>query len=364
LTSPCAARRKARLLPRHAGSATDLPRAITAGYEANVNTKLLIDAIVHQTTVLIAQLSTASGIRAPLAHVADQVFLELSREIEAQGVSRKVAADMFGLAIRTYQKKVQRVTESVTARDRTLWQAVLEHLQERGSSSRRELLEHFHRDDPIVVGSVLNDLVSSGLVYRTGSSETTIFGVTREQDLARTLREQRRESLAPIVWVMIYRAGGATRAQLRDQLSVEEDALDEALALLETTGQVRRSGEADQAVYSADTFVVPVDAESGWEAAVFDHFQTVVRAIGTKVRRGVARSTRDDVIGGATLSYDICPDHPHHDEVLGMLKNVRAEANELWTKVQRYNDEHPIAEDERIEVSFYFGQCVTPADEE
>src|SRR6188768_398785 len=105
-----------------------------------MNTKLLIDAIVHQTTVLIAQLSTASGIRAPLAHVADQVFLELSREIEAQGVSRKVAADMFGLAIRTYQKKVQRVTESVAAHERTLWQLVLDHLHERGSTSRRELL--------------------------------------------------------------------------------------------------------------------------------------------------------------------------------------------------------------------------------
>src|SRR5690606_37271155 len=61
---------------------------------ANLNTKLLIDAIMHQTTVLIAQLSTAAGIRAPLAHVADQVFVELAREIEAQGVSRKVAADM------------------------------------------------------------------------------------------------------------------------------------------------------------------------------------------------------------------------------------------------------------------------------
>src|SRR5688572_33330965 len=85
-----------------------------------MNTKLLIDAIVHQTTLLIAQLSTAAGIRAPLAHIADQVFLELSREIEAQGVSRRVAADMFGLAIRTYQKKVQRVMESVTVRDRTL----------------------------------------------------------------------------------------------------------------------------------------------------------------------------------------------------------------------------------------------------
>src|SRR6188472_2308868 len=110
-----------------------------------MNPHLLIDAIVRQTTVLIAQLSTAAGERAPLSHVADQVFLELSREIEAQGVSRKVAADMFGLALRTYQKKVQRVTESVTTRDRTLWQAMIELLQEAGATSRRELLERFHR---------------------------------------------------------------------------------------------------------------------------------------------------------------------------------------------------------------------------
>jgi hypothetical protein len=63
-----------------------------------MNAKLLIDAIVQQTTVLIAQLSTAAGIRSPLAHIADQVFLDLAREIEQQGVSRKVVADMFGPA--------------------------------------------------------------------------------------------------------------------------------------------------------------------------------------------------------------------------------------------------------------------------
>jgi len=343
------------------GPLSRLPRA---GYDGSVNTKLLIDAIVHQTTVLIAQLSTASGIRAPLAHVADQVFLELSREIEAQGISRKVAADMFGLAIRTYQKKVQRVTESVTARDRTLWQAVLEHLQERGSTSRRELLQYFHQDDPIVVGSVLNDLVSSGLVYKTGSGETTVLGITREQDLLRTLREQRRESLAPVLWVMIYRAGSATRAALREQLTLDDDVLGEALGALEAAGQVERTGEGDAASYRAETFLVPVDAEVGWEAAVFDHFQTVVRAIGTKVRGGVARSSRDDVNGGATLSFDVHPGHPQQAEVLGLLKRVRAEVNELWSKVQHHNDQHPIPEDTGTEVSFYFGQCVTPADED
>lgn len=40
-----------------------------------MHTRLLIDSILRQTTVLIGQLSTAAGIHvhAPLARVADQV---------------------------------------------------------------------------------------------------------------------------------------------------------------------------------------------------------------------------------------------------------------------------------------------------
>lgn len=86
-------RRDAGLWPPKASKAASLPPSSwTSGAQGRwllgcvtVNTKLLIDAIVRQTTVLIAQLSTAAGIRAPLAHVADQVFVELSRELEAQG---------------------------------------------------------------------------------------------------------------------------------------------------------------------------------------------------------------------------------------------------------------------------------------
>ena len=328
-----------------------------------MNTKLLIDAIVRQTTVLIAQLSTAAGIRAPLAHIADQVFLELAREIEAQGVSRKVAADMFGLAIRTYQKKVQRLTESATIRDRSLWEAVLEHLQEHGTTSRRKLLEHFNRDDPIVVGSVLNDLVSSGILYKTGSGEGVVFGVTNEPDLAQTRREQSREALAPIVWVVVYRSGGIQREALQRQLSVDPEALDDALVTLEAQGQVERLGEGERATYRASTFLVPVGAEHGWEAAVFDHFQAVARAIANKITRGRPHAARDDTVGGATLTFDLSPNHPYREPVLGLLKQVRAEANELWDKVQDYNADHPIPEDARTEVSFYFGQSTVSHDE-
>jgi hypothetical protein len=327
-----------------------------------VDTKLLIDANVHQTTVLIAQLSTAAGIRAPLAHIADQVFVELSREIEAQGVSRKVVADMFGLAIRSYQKKVQRLTESVSARDRTLWQAVIEALEHAGSLSRRELLARFQHDDPVIVGSVLNDLVSSGLVKRSGSGEGALFVIATERDFAPALREQRHDLLVPIVWVVVYRSKGATLAALREQLGIEEQALLGAIGLLEADGRVSRVGEGETATYSASTVLVPVDAEHGWEAAVFDHFQTVVRAIGTKVRRGLTRSARDDVNGGATLTFELYPDHPHTDEVLALLRRMRADVNELWSRVDQQNREHP-EKARTTRVSFYFGQCVTSEDD-
>jgi hypothetical protein len=329
-----------------------------------VNTKLLIDAIMHQTTILIAQLSTAAGIRAPLAHLADQVFVELSREIEAQGVSRKVAADMFGLAIRTYQKKVQRLSESVAEKGDTVWETALAYLQTHGGAPRRILLEHFKRHDPVVVGSVLNDLVCSGLVYKTGTGDTAIFGITKDQDRNQTLREQHREALVPVVWLIVYRSGGTNLAELVAQLSVEESAIVDALATLESEQRVQRSGEGAQASYRATTFLVPVDAEHGWEAAVFDQFQTMVRAIGTKLRLGAARSGAEDVVGGATISFDVHEAHPHRDKVLGLLKRVRAEVNELWDEVQAYNEQHPISDDKRTEVSFYFGQCVTPPDEE
>ena len=62
-----------------------------------MNARVLISAIVQQVTVLIAQLATTGGARAPLAQVAGQVFLELARELESQGISKPISADMFGL---------------------------------------------------------------------------------------------------------------------------------------------------------------------------------------------------------------------------------------------------------------------------
>jgi hypothetical protein len=322
-----------------------------------MDVKLLIDAIVRQTTVLIAQLSTSAGIRAPLSHIADQVFLDLASEIEAQGVTRKVAADMFGLALRSYQKKVQRLTESATVRDRTLWEAVLDFLAEQGSVTRERLLERFRRDSPEDVAAVLNDLVGQGIVYSTGRGPTTVYGLSSDADRRRVLVGARSESAQALVWLSLYRQA-MSRRELHVTLSLDAEEVDRALDELTREGRIRE----DRGQFRADTFLVPVGAAHGWEVAVFDHFSAVARAIAAKIRRGAPKSASDDVIGGATLTFEVSATHPLREEVYGLLRRVRQDVNELWSKVGERNDAQPIPERERELVTFYFGQNTEPAE--
>ena len=124
-----------------------------------MNTGLLIEALVRQTMVLIATLAATTGERSPLSRVADQVFANLVAELKAQGVGNKLIADMFGMALRTYHYRMARVAESATDRGRSVWEAVLGHIQQHGVLLRTDVLRRFQRDDPEVVRSVLRDLV-------------------------------------------------------------------------------------------------------------------------------------------------------------------------------------------------------------
>ncbi|MFP4601021.1 MAG: hypothetical protein ACLFVJ_22425 [Persicimonas sp.] len=128
-----------------------------------MNVKILIDTLIQQTTVLIAQLATTAGIRAPLAHVANQIFLDLSNELEAQGVTRKVAADMFGLALRSYQLKIQRLSESLTERDRSLWEAVLDYIRDQEMVRRVDVLTRFAHDDDSSVKGILRRVIAKSV---------------------------------------------------------------------------------------------------------------------------------------------------------------------------------------------------------
>jgi hypothetical protein len=318
-----------------------------------VDTKILIDSIMRQTTVLIAQLSATAGIRAPLAHLADEVFLTLSRELEYQGVSRKVVADMFGLALRSYQRRVQRLRESATEEGKTLWQSVLEYLQDQGRATRRSLLDTFQNDDPEAIAAVLNDLVQSGLASRTGSGVTALYAVTPDEDRQALAREGRLEMAATLVWLDLCRHPGTNTGDAAARIGVDEELVLTSLAELRNQGRVTKGPEGR---LLADGMVIPVGAEAGWEAAVFDHFQAVAAALTLKLRDGNTRSAAADTTGGATLTFEICDGHPLADRVIGLLARARKEIGELWQEVEAYNAQHAIPEGDAQRVTFYFGQ--------
>lgn len=327
-----------------------------------MDTRILIDSIVRQTTLLIAQLATSTGIRAPLSHIADQVFLDLAREIEQQGVSRKVAADMFGLALRSYQRKVGRLHESATVAEQTLWQAVLEFVKARGSTTRLQVFAAFSRDDPHDVGAVLNDLVASGLLYCTGRGSHAAYGLASAADQQALLDEQASETLLHLVWLAIAAPGGLSRGQLFTRFASQAAVLDEVLAQLVRDGRASVQEIEGERRYTTSNVLIHEGSEAGWETAVLDHFGAVCTALANKVRTGGASSANGALVGGTTLSFDLRAGHPFEQQVKGLLARVRGESLELWREVSAHNAREPVPEEERERVVFYVGQNYIPSD--
>jgi hypothetical protein len=330
-----------------------------------MNAQILIDAVVRQTMVLIAQLSTADGTRSPLSHVADEVFMGLVRELEAQGVGKKVIADMFGIALRSYQQKVQRLSESATRRGVTLWSAVHSFLEERSSATRAEVLEHFAHDEEPKVRSILSDLVESGLVCRSGRGQDASYRLATPEELEQLGAAASADAAATnaaLVWVHVYREGPLSKARLGELLPLPPAALEAALVSLAAEERIRLEDRPDGTYCTTEQCLIPVGEAAGWEAAVIDHHRAVLSALAAKLVSGKHVAAAADEVGGTTWSFDLWPGHPREKEVRRLLASVREQVVPLWNEVAEYNREHRPAQTYKVTV--YCGQyLVTEGDE-
>lgn len=324
-----------------------------------MRTRFIIDAVVQQTTILIAELATAAGVRAPLSHVANQVFLELARAIEAQGVPRKIAADMFGLALRSYQLKVQRLEESATDRERSLWEAVYAFVRDGQLVSRAEVLQRFRHDDGASVRSILNDLVETGLVFQTGSGHGAAYRAASDEEMAVMASKVDSEALRWVIWLTLYRTGPMSPADLSEKFGVEVDVVRDALEELENDG-VAQPDEAG--LYRCDRCHIPVEESAGWGAAVIDHHRAMVVAMGMKLKERLNPTLPADVVGGSTYSFDVYEGHPFEEEAMGLLASIRQQLSDLRARVCDHNDRVGRKEIER-KITFYFGQSVVGVDD-
>jgi hypothetical protein len=319
---------------------------------------LLIDSIVRQTTVLIASLATAAGNRSSLAHVANQVLMNLVGELKAQGLGNKVIADMFGMALRTYHDRVARLAESQSESGRSLWDAVLAYVQEHDSTARADVLRRFHRDGDAMVRGVLRDLVSSGLLFRSGQGDHTVYRAVlpEEQNLSASTSA---EAIANLLLVALHRHGPCARADVQKYVPLAEPELDAQLERLVAQGRLLRASNDAGTTYRIEHIFIPYGAPEGWEAAVLDHYQSVVAAICAKLRMGRTQARGDDAIGGSTYHFDVWVGHPLEQEARGFLASVRRQAVALRAAVESHNAAHvrPADAAEKRIVS-YVGQAV------
>ncbi len=320
--------------------------------------ELLIQAIVRQTTILIAQLATSRGARAPLAQVADQVFIDLVRELERQGVSRKVSADMFGLGLRTYRRKIQRMSESATDRGRSLWEVVLEYVRKHGLVTRLELLNHLASDDEAQIRAVLRDLCESQLLFSSGVGTSTSYRAASEEELASLKRKQGVEGADELLLALMFREAPLTASEVAQKAQSDVAEVETALARLLAAGRIERTTPDDAAepCYQARQLVIPLGAPVGWEAAVFDHFKALVTTVLARLSEDRAASLEDQ-IGGSTYTIDVWEGHPLADEVKGTLGRMRASLSELRARVLEHNAERDLP-DHHTRAVIYVGQSL------
>jgi len=318
--------------------------------------ELLIHAIVRQTTILIAQLATSRGVRAPLAQIADQVFMDLVRELERQGVSRKVSADMFGVGLRTYRRKIQRLSESSTERGRSLWEVILEYIKTHGLVTRLEVLARFEHDEDVQIKAVLRDLSESQLIFSSGSGSSASYRAASDDELATLQRKQGAEGEDELLVALMYREGPLTSAEIADKAQTEPARVDGILSRLLLAGRIEQLEHDGATRYRARALVIPLGADVGWEAAVFDHFKALVTTILGRLRAD--RTTAlEDSIGGSTYTIDVWEGHPLAEEVYGTLGRFRSLLSDLRARVTEFNGTSELPEHHTRAV-IYVGQSL------
>lgn len=323
--------------------------------KSGVNTEILIDAIVRQTTVLLAQLATGSGGRAQLATTADQVFLDLVNELKTQGMTHAVIADMFGLALRSYHKKLKRLSEGSSERGKSLWTTVLEYIS-KGPVLRAELLRRFRNEDETTLRGILKDLVDAGLVYASGQGDTAIYRALDATELAQAASVDL-QSVANMVWVAVYRYSPITATALRQVIPADAALIAQAMEVLLGDGRVERRERDGEVTYLSEQCYVPPGTAGGWEAAVFDHYQAVVTTICSKLLLTSQNAPDAQEIGASTFRYDVWAGHPLREEVVSLLAQVREQMRDLRRRVEEHNASSSTPEDAALEHHLaYVGQ--------
>jgi len=238
---------------------------------------------------------------------------------------------------------------------------VLEYICTQKITTRASIQERFGSDDAAQFRGLLRDLCESGLVFSSGQGLGTVYRAASADELQALRQVRSDDGLDELIWAMVYREGPISVERLAGLNHRETSELEAPLARLVAAQRIESSGEGDGAVYRTKSLFVPVGACAGWEAAVFDHFQAMVKTICCRLREDRANTKAGESVGGSTYTIDIWPGHPLEEEVDSTLARLRSTLVDLRGRTDAFNAAHGIPE-QHNQVVLYVGQCSIPQD--
>lgn len=327
----------------------------------------LVERIVPLVAELFATLASRNPLRMHFADIANKTLLDMVEVLRHDGVSQEAIAASLGLTINGFRSKMKLLRERFGARApddtgieersaspvRTLLDRVFSHIEEQPAprgATYTQLLQTFRGVKADSLKGVLHFLVKSGLLSVSGSGKT------------RTYRVVHRSAVGPGVldaMVMLFREGPLSAGDLALRLGIGETRALELVDGLRAAGRLESRPLPDGAMgHRVMEYHVPVDSPEGFEAALFDHLSTVVRAICKKVRGGEHRATMADLNGGATFSFDVPASHPLAGEIRNFLPTMRKTLDD-WLERSEAELANAIAADPTVEterITIYVGQ--------
>ena len=320
----------------------------------------LVERMVPLVAELFATLKTNDPLRMDFADIGHKTLLDIVTVLRDEGLTNDEIAATLDLSIAGFYKRVKELREtyapaSPRKRRTTLWERAYEVVLGKtgGSPLRGVKYPAIQAALPSVsderLRSTLRFLVRYGLLTVTGPATLPEYRVIPQgTDPGVTLHA---------VNVTLYRDGPLTLEALAERLDASGAECLPHVEALRTAGKIIEARSDDGAVtFKASGYHIEPESEEGFQAALWDHFHVVVRAICKKVRmRRHLQATATN--GGTTFSFDIPVGSPLYGEVSGFLGEMRTRMEDWLQRVVALDAATP-AEVPRARVTIYTGQMV------
>ncbi len=319
----------------------------------------LVERMVPLVAELFATLAARDPLRMRFADIANKTLLDMVGVLQSEGVSQEAVAASLGLTIggfRARMRKLREVSDEMGARHgpRTLLERVFSEVAAKEDAGRPAtydaLTTQFRGIKEDSLRGVLHFLVTSGLL--------SVSGRGRSKEYRVVVRRGARTSRYTDTVVTLYREGPLSLDVLCARLGLGPTEAKQHIERLRSAGFLDESTIEGELRYRATDYHVPLGGAEGFEAALYDHFGAVIRAITKKVRLGRLRASSNDLTGGSTFSFDLSPDDPLWEQVTSFLSEQRPRLDGWLSEARKLAAARPSGGAPRQKITIYIGQLV------